>query len=203
MKGLYVFLILEEQVLKIIIGLGNPGTRYEHTRHNVGFWVVDALSDKWGIPIKRNRFQAKIGEGFFCREKVLLIKPQTYMNRSGDVVKPILEYYGADLGDLLVVFDDLALEPAQIRLKGKGSSGGHKGVQSIIERTGTLEFARLRMGIGSTPPMINTPDYVLSVLNCHEVAQYQQAVEDSALAIEVWMQWGIEKAMNQFNSKKE
>ncbi len=188
--------------MKIIIGLGNPGERYAHTRHNVGFWVIDQLSQHWNTLVKTNKFQAKIGEGQFAQEKIILVKPQTYMNRSGEAVKPILDYWNGSVSDLLVVFDDLALAPAQIRVKAKGSSGGHRGVQNIIDVLRTSEFARLRIGIGATPPGHNTPDYVLSTIGKSDLTVYQEAIKRGVQAVECFVQQGADQAMNQFNSKE-
>ncbi len=150
--------------MKIIVGLGNPGKRYDKTRHNVGFLVLDKVADKLGVNISTNKFKALIAETFVGSEKVILVKPQTYMNLSGESVLSILDYFNADLDDLFVVSDDLDLQIGQIRLRDKGSSGGQKGIQNIIDLLGTQEFLRLRIGIGNNK-LVSTKDYVLGKLD--------------------------------------
>ncbi|NLM24878.1 MAG: aminoacyl-tRNA hydrolase [Firmicutes bacterium] len=189
--------------MKVIVGLGNPGSRYEKTRHNAGFWVIDYLSKAWNIPLTGKKFNAILGQGMFAGKKVILVQPQTYMNKSGESVRKIVDYWQVDLRDLMVIFDDLSLPPAQIRLKAQGSSGGHRGVQNIIDLLGTNEFPRLRIGIGATPDYMDTVDYVLANIPKSEWEAYQEAVIESVKAIELWMELGIDQAMNRFNVKKD
>lgn len=146
--------------MKVIIGLGNPGPKYENTRHNAGFMVLDKVADHYGVNVNTRKFKALIGETFVNFEKVLFVKPQTYMNLSGESVLEILNYYDLDEDDILVITDDLDLELGKIRLREKGSSGGQKGIQNIINRLNTQEFLRLKVGIGNNK-MIETVDYVL------------------------------------------
>jgi peptidyl-tRNA hydrolase, PTH1 family len=150
--------------MKIIVGLGNPGKRYEKTRHNVGFLVLDKVAEKLGTNITTHKFKALIAETFVGTEKVILVKPQTYMNLSGESVLSVLDYFNADLEDLLVVTDDLDLQIGQIRLREKGSSAGQKGIQSIINLLGSQEFLRLKIGIGNNK-LIDTKDYVLGKID--------------------------------------
>lgn len=150
--------------MKIIVGLGNPGKEYEKTRHNAGFMVVDALAKDLDIAVTQKKFKALIGEGFHKGQKVILVKPQTYMNLSGDSVVAIMKYYDVFDEDLLVISDDMDLEIGMIRIRDKGSSGGQKGIKSIIERLETSEFSRLRVGIGKNP-QIKVVDYVLGKMD--------------------------------------
>lgn len=150
--------------MKVIIGLGNPGKQYEKTRHNVGFLVIDKVADRLGLKFTTRKFKALMCETFVAGEKVLLVKPQTYMNLSGESVQEILNYYNLDEEDIIVITDDLDLEIGKIRLREKGSSGGQKGVQNIIDRLGTNKFLRLKVGIGNNK-LISTADYVLGKLD--------------------------------------
>ena len=134
--------------MKIVVGIGNPGRRYERTRHNLGFQVVDRLAAEHGLEVSRRRFDARVGEGQIEARRVLLVKPQTYVNLTGSAVAPLLRWHRSSTEDLLVVCDDLNLEPGKLRLRRRGASGGHNGLQSVIECLGTEEFARLRIGIG-------------------------------------------------------
>lgn len=150
--------------MKVVIGLGNPGKQYEKTRHNVGFLILDEVAKRLNIQVNTRKFKALIGEGFVNMEKVIFVKPQTYMNLSGEAVLEILNYYNLDESDLFVITDDLDLELGKLRLRDKGSSGGQKGVQNIIDRLGTQNFLRLKVGIGNNK-MIETKDYVLGKLD--------------------------------------
>ena len=150
--------------MKVIIGLGNPGKQYENTRHNAGYLVLDKVAQKLNTKLTTRKFKALIGETFVNFEKVLLVKPLTYMNLSGDSVLEILNYYQLTEADIFVISDDLDLELGKIRIREKGSSGGQKGIQSIINRLGTQEFLRLKVGIGNNK-MIETKDYVLGKID--------------------------------------
>ncbi|AMC94595.1 peptidyl-tRNA hydrolase [Erysipelothrix larvae] len=150
--------------MKVIVGLGNPGKKYENTRHNAGFLVIDGVSEETSISVNSLKFNALIGQGFYKGQKIILVKPQTFMNLSGDAVIQILNYYDVDLEDLLVVSDDLDLPVGTLKVRRKGSSGGQRGIQSIIDRTGSNEFARIKVGIGKNP-LIPTVDYVLGKMD--------------------------------------
>lgn len=186
--------------MKVIVGLGNPGTKYTKTRHNAGFWVIDALCNRWNFGLNSKKFQANIAEGHYHQEKVLLVKPETYMNNSGAAVKTIMDYWKVDLEDLFVVYDDLSLPPAKVRLRARGTSGGHKGIQSIITWFGSEDFARLKIGIGSTPEYMDTADYVLASITKQEERTFAEAVDLACEATESWIVSGIEQAMNLYNS---
>lgn len=185
---------------KIIIGLGNPGKSYEKTRHNVGFLVIDTLAQKLNIPLKTTRFKGILGEGMINGEKVILLKPQTYMNLSGESVREVLDWYKADTSDLLIIYDDLDLPVGQIRLRLKGSAGGHNGVKSIILHTNTDEIKRIKIGINRPPAGWSVADYVLSKFANSEVEEIVKAIELAANAAQSWLSpEPFEKVMNQFN----
>ena len=150
--------------MKVVIGLGNPGKQYEKTRHNVGFLILDEVAKRLNIQVNTRKFKALIGEGFVNMEKVIFVKPQTYMNLSGEAVLEILNYYNLDESDLFVITDDLDLELGKLRLRDKCLASGQKGVQNIIDRLGTQNFLRLKVGIGNNK-MIETKDYVLGKLD--------------------------------------
>lgn len=188
--------------MKVIVGLGNPGLRYDRTRHNVGFWVIDHLSQRWQIPLTKHKFQAKYGEGVVYGERVVLVKPQTFMNRSGESVGGLVDFYQLDLGDLLIIYDDLALSPGALRFRGSGSAGGHNGMKSLIDHVKSMEFARLRIGIGQPTPPIGTADYVLQGISGPELSILQEAAAKASIATEMWLKEGLLAAMN-FHNRKE
>lgn len=150
--------------MKLIVGLGNPGREYKNTRHNAGFLTLDLLAKELGISVETKKFKSLIGEGFHKGEKIILVKPQTYMNVSGESVELIMDYFDIDLDDLLVISDDMDLSLGSIRIKEKGSSGGQRGIASIIKHLGTSNFSRLRIGIGKSD-VIPVVDYVLGKID--------------------------------------
>ena len=184
--------------MKLVVGIGNPGKRYESTRHNLGFRVVDRVASDHGVALSRRRFDALVGEGAVVSCRVLLVKPQTFVNLSGAAVAPLLRWHRCSTEDLLVVCDDLNLEPGKLRLRREGSSGGHNGLQSIIECLGAEDFARLRVGIGRG----GAGDAVAHVLGGPgpgEAAALDAAVADAANAVQLWLRVGTEAAMNVVN----
>ena len=185
--------------MKIIVGLGNPGLRYRRTRHNLGFMVVGAAAHQRGIRFRRGRFQCTQGEGRIGKEYVLLVRPQTFMNLSGVCVGRIIRSRQCPLSDLLVVCDDVHLELGKIRLRRGGSAGGHKGLASIIRNVHTQEFARLRLGVGQPPESVDMMSYVLSPFRRGEWPAVHEMIEQAAQAVETWVYYGIEQAMNRFN----
>ncbi len=187
--------------VRIIVGLGNPGARYAQTRHNLGFWVLDALSLRWQLPLAKHRFQARCGEGLVGDKRVILVKPQTFMNRSGEAVGRFVRFYRAEREDILVIYDDLDLAPGTLRLKGCGSSGGHRGLENVIEHLGFTDFPRLRLGIGQPPEFLGAADYVLQGIEEAELKVLEDASFKGADAVETWLQSGLQPAMNHFNRK--
>ena len=183
----------------IIAGLGNPGREYEGTRHNVGFMALDQLADRLGIEIGEKAHRALIGKGRIEGKRVLLVKPQTYMNRSGESLRQVLDYYKEEPSSLIVVYDDISLDPGAIRIRGKGSAGGHNGVKSIIAHLGTQEFARIRIGVGAKPPRMDLADYVLGHFSGDDMRRIEEACRDGAAAAAAMITEGIETAMNRFN----
>ena len=188
--------------LKVIAGLGNPGLRYAHTRHNLGFWVIDGLSQRLGIPLTKHKFGAKLGEGRVRDQRVILIKPQTFMNRSGQAVGDLMDFYQLDLKSLLVVYDDLDLAPGYLRIKGSGSAGGHRGMADIIARLGSDSFPRLRVGIGQPPPFLRAADYVLQGIDGAERKILEEASQKAEEAAEMWLHEDLLTVMNHYNRRQ-
>jgi len=186
--------------MRIIVGLGNPTLKYSKTRHNVGFETIDVLSKKHKIKVKKNQFKALIGEGFINGEKVILVKPMTYMNNSGEAVKEIVDYYKVNPNeDLIVISDDLNLDVGVLRLRSKGSAGGHNGLKSIIKCVGTETFDRVRIGVGKVPANRDVITHVLSRFGKEDRKIVKESFIVSAQAIECVITDGMEKAMSKFN----
>ncbi|HCA22437.1 MAG TPA: aminoacyl-tRNA hydrolase [Lachnospiraceae bacterium] len=185
--------------MKIIAGLGNPTKQYEGTRHNVGFSVIYRLADKYNIKMNIARHKALIGTGVIAGEKVMLVMPQTYMNLSGEAVGEIMRYYKAEPSDLIITYDDIDLDVGKLRIRAKGSAGGHNGMKSIIAHVGSEEFDRVRVGIGHKPPEFDLADYVLSRFGKDELPLIRDAVDKAADAMEVIIRSGVEAAMNMYN----
>ena len=186
--------------MKVVVGLGNPGPRYESTRHNVGFRVLAELARRWGADRSKLKFDAELADAQFAGEKVLLVAPQTYMNLSGRAVQPLLAFYSLGPADLLVVCDDMNLETGRLRLRSSGSAGGQKGLADIIQRLGTEQFSRLRIGIGRPPGQMDATDYVLGKIRADEREPIEHAIVTAGDAVEVWIEEGIATAMNRFNA---
>ena len=185
--------------MKMIVGLGNPGQEYSTTRHNVGFMVIDELARKWGAASWRNKFDAEIAEHRGSEGTALLVKPQTYMNLSGTAAGALARWHKLQAADIIVIYDDMDLEVGRLRLRTKGSSGGHRGIESLISHLGTDEFARVRVGIGRPPAGWTVNHYVLSRFSAAEAPHIQEAIERSAQAVECIMAQGMTKAMNAFS----
>ena len=185
--------------MKLVVGLGNPGRRYEATRHNVGFIVVGELAKKYFASGLKTRFQGETAEVDLDGEKALLLTPTTYMNLSGASVLAARDFYKIPQEDLLVVCDDLNLPLAKLRVRAAGSAGGQKGLEDIIRRLGTDEFARLRIGIGTPPDGWSWPDFVLSKFTKEEIPAMEQAVARAIEAIVVWAREGVQTCMNRYN----
>ena len=188
----------------IIAGLGNPTSQYEGTRHNIGFDVMDALAEKYNISISEKKYKALCGKGVIEGEKVLLVKPQTYMNLSGESIAEILNYYKLDAEeDFLVVFDDISLAPGNIRIRKKGSAGGHNGIKNIIAMTGTQNFKRIKVGVGEKPKGWDLADYVLGRFSDEDRKKVNDAIEDAIGAVSMILRGETDQAMNCYNAKKE
>ena len=187
----------------VIVGLGNPGKKYENTRHNAGFMAIDAIADKYGISVKEKKHKALCGTGVIEGQKVLLVKPQTYMNLSGESVGEILNFYKLDpQEDMLVIFDDISLAPGNIRIRKKGSAGGHNGIKSLIAHTGTQDFMRIKVGVGEKPSGWDLADYVLGHFTEEDNAKLKEIMPDVIQAAVLMMQGDVDKAMNDYNAKK-
>ena len=188
--------------MKMVVGLGNPGDRYVGTRHNMGFMVVDSLAESLQLEVRRRKFGARFGTGEFADKKLILLKPWQFMNRSGQAVATAAGFYRLDVGDLLVVSDDLDLEPGRIRLRAKGSPGGHNGLADIAQKLGTTEFARCRVGIGRSDVQ-ESVSYVLDRPTKDQKPLLAGAIERATEAVFCWIENGIETAMSKFNRVSE
>lgn len=184
----------------LIAGLGNPGRQYEKTRHNMGFDTVDELIDRHRIPQGGIAHKAMYGKGMIAGEKILAVKPLTYMNLSGEAIREYVNYYKMDPEtELIVIYDDIDLEPGQIRIRKKGSAGGHNGIKSIIAQIGTQNFYRIKVGVGAKPKGWDLADYVLGRFSSEERELVDKAICDAADAVEMILKDGIEAAMNHYN----
>lgn len=182
--------------MHLIVGLGNPGDKYTKTKHNVGFWVIDELIRRSENPVEKKQCQAILIQCTIAGKKVLLAKPQTFMNLSGHAVSEIINYYHDRLDDLLVIHDDLDLPVGKLRFKSGGSAGGHNGIKSIIAQLNSNDFDHLKLGIGKVG---NAIDYVMSPFNSEDASKMAEAVKQAADGVEVWLKEGLTKAMNEFN----
>ena len=187
----------------IIAGLGNPGREYENTRHNTGFMVLDEAARKYNISVTEKKHKALIGKGFIGGQKVVLVKPQTFMNLSGESIREVIDYYKIDeKAELIVVSDDISLEAGAIRIRKRGSAGGHNGLKNIILHLGHDEFQRIRIGVGEKPQEYDLIDYVLGHFNEEDGKLMAESVREAAEAIEVMITDGPDAAMNRFNKRK-
>lgn len=188
----------------LIVGLGNPGEKYEGTRHNVGFEAIDLLADKYNISLEQRKAKAFIGKGLINGTKVLLAKPQTFMNLSGESVRGLIDYFKVDPeSELIVLSDDISLPPGYIRIRKKGSAGGHNGLKNIIANLGTQNFMRLKIGVGEKPKKYDLADYVLGHFSKNDKAEVYEAYQEAVEAIELILQDEADKAMNLYNKKVE
>lgn len=188
----------------VIVGLGNPGKKYENTRHNAGFIAIDALAEKYGIRIEEKKHKALCGTGVIEGVKVLLVKPQTFMNLSGESVRAVLDFYKLDPEEeMLVIYDDISLAPGNIRIRKKGSAGGHNGIKSLIAHTGTQNFMRIKVGVGEKPSGWDLADYVLGHFTEEDCTKLKEIMSDVIGAAVLMMQGNVDKAMNDYNAKKQ
>lgn len=186
--------------MKLVIGLGNPGRRYQRTRHNIGFMTIDVLARKHSIFVRSRRAKCLVGEGEVSGERVVLAKPMTFMNLSGKAVSALLSCYNASPADMIVLVDDVNLPLGRIRIRMRGSAGGHKGLESIISEIGTEDFPRIRIGIGAPRPGRDMVDYVLSRFTRLEMPTVRTSIDKAVLALETMICEGMERAMNLFNA---
>lgn len=188
--------------LYVVVGLGNPGKDYTNTRHNVGFNAVDQLAERNGIKINKIKFKSLYGEGFIGREKVILVKPQTYMNNSGQALAELVQFYKIPVENIIVIVDDIDIDFASIRIRLKGSAGSHNGLKSIIRHLNQDSFPRVRLGIGKKHPQQDLADFVLSRFSKEENPYIEEAIVAAAQAVETIVEDGINNAMNKYNVKK-
>jgi peptidyl-tRNA hydrolase, PTH1 family len=185
--------------MKLIVGLGNPGKQYDQTRHNIGFTVIDELAKRFHIALDQAKFKGLYGSTIINGEKIFLLKPLTYMNLSGESIGPFMDYFQIDLDDLLVIYDDLDLPVGKIRLRQKGSAGGHNGIKSAIAHLGTQQFNRIRVGINRPSNGMAITDYVLGRFLNDEQEMIRKAVEQSSNACEEWIKTPFLQVMNIYN----
>ncbi|SFB31693.1 peptidyl-tRNA hydrolase [Lentibacillus halodurans] len=186
--------------MKCVVGLGNPGRKYSKTRHNIGFMVIDELAGRHRWKLKKDKFKGRSTVETSDGEKVILLKPQTFMNLSGESVRPVMDFYQIAPENVLVIYDDLDLPAGKIRLRQKGGHGGHNGIRSIIDHLGTKEFKRLRIGIGRPAAAIPVVDYVLQSFSSEQQDDVESGIKKSADACETWLQKPFAEVMNEFNS---
>lgn len=186
----------------IIAGLGNPTAQYQGTRHNVGFDVIDKLADRYNISVEGRKSRAFVGKGIIEGQKVLLVKPQTFMNLSGESIRGLVDYYKIDSEtELLVIYDDISLDVGQLRIRKKGSAGGHNGIKNIIAQLDTQVFARIKVGVGEKPKGYDLADYVLGHFSKAEREMMEEGYDNAIEAIKLFLQDDIDQAMNLYNRK--
>lgn len=186
----------------IIAGLGNPKKEYDNTRHNIGFAMIDALADKYAVSVMDIRNKAMTGKGIINGHKAILAKPLTFMNLSGESIRPLADYYKIDVPtELIVVSDDISLPPGQIRIRKRGSAGGHNGLKNIIGQLGSEEFQRIRIGVGEKPKGYDLADYVLGRFSKEEQPFMKEGIEKAVEALEMMLDGNVDGAMNKFNRK--
>ena len=188
--------------MRIIVGLGNPGRKYENTRHNLGFITIDRLAEEHGINVTKAKHKALIGEGNISGQKVLLVKPQTFMNLSGEAVREVMDYYKEPVESLLVIYDDADIPAGTVRIRKKGGAGTHNGMRSVVSCLGDEDFPRVRIGIGNQDDR-DLAAHVLGGFSSDEVQIMREAVLTAVSAIECMLADGIDIAMNEYNSRKE
>lgn len=188
--------------MKLIVGLGNPGSEYAKTRHNVGFMLVDALAEDMGISLWKEKENAEVAEGRIGSEKVMLVKPQTYMNRSGEAVGPLMRWYKLEPQDVIVIHDDMDIPVGAVRIRQKGSSGGHNGLKSLISHLGGENFPRVRIGIGRPLPNWTVVNHVLAAIPQEDREKVEEAVKYLVPAVKAMVTEGVDAAMNKYNPKK-
>jgi PTH1 family peptidyl-tRNA hydrolase len=188
----------------VIAGLGNPTKEYENTRHNIGFMAIDYLADKYGISLLECKHKALMGKGVINGNKVVLVKPLTYMNLSGEAIRSVIDYYKVDeTEELIVIYDDISLDVGQLRIRKKGSAGGHNGIKNIIAHLGHDTFKRIKIGVGEKPKGYDLADYVLGHFTGDELKIMNESFKDVDSAVNLMLEGEVDKAMNDFNAKKK
>lgn len=187
--------------MKLIVGLGNPGMQYAATRHNIGFEAIDTIAELNHISLNKSKFKAIIGEGTIGSERVVLMKPQTYMNLSGEAISACKSWYKIDANDIIIVYDDVTLEVGQLRIRKTGSAGGHNGIKSIICHLGGDAFPRVKVGVGEKPPGWNLADYVLGRFSEEDMKVLAPRLKDVSEAVEMIVKKDVDTAMNNYNGK--
>ncbi len=185
--------------MKLIVGLGNPGKEYSGTRHNMGFSVIDTIADEYSIKINKGKFKGVIGEGIISGQKTMLLKPLTYMNLSGESVKAVCDFYKIPVDALLIIYDDISIPIGGLRIREKGSAGGHNGIKSIIAHLGTDKFARIKLGVGKKPEGGDLVKHVLGKFKDDEKILIDDAIKRAGLAAVAIITEGCAKAMNDYN----
>lgn len=185
--------------MKLVVGLGNPGKQYDHTRHNIGFEVIDYMAKEYNIALDKSKFKGVYGIGNINGEKIILLKPLTYMNLSGESIRPLMDYYQLELEDIVVIYDDLDLPVGKIRLRQKGSSGGHNGIKSTIAHLGSEKFNRMRVGINRPTNGMKITDYVLGKFTKEETELLEVTVKKCSDACAEWMKEPFLQVMNKYN----
>ena len=186
----------------IIAGLGNPTSRYAGTRHNVGFDVIDQIAKEYNISVESRKGRAFVGTGIIAGQKVLLVKPQTYMNLSGESIRELVDFYKIDVeSELLVIYDDVSLDVGQLRIRKKGSAGGHNGMKNIISHLGTNVFLRIKVGVGEKPAQYDLADYVLGHFSKEDRVLMEEGYQKAVRAVELLVSDQVEQAMNEYNKK--
>lgn len=195
--------IKEVSFMYLIAGLGNPTRQYEGTRHNAGFCVIDRISKDYNIPVETKKYKALCGQGYIEGQKVLLVKPQTFMNLSGESIREAADFYKIVPEDIIVIFDDVSLDVGQLRIRMKGSAGGHNGIKSIIAHLGSQDFPRIKVGVGEKPAGWDLADYVLGKFSGDDKLKIEEACKDASDAVKLWLTEGAATAMNRYNTKKK
>ena len=201
MFGLFKRKQQEDKIMKLIVGLGNPTKKYEKTRHNVGFDVIDYIAKEYNISVDETKHKGLYGKGKIEGQSVILLKPMTYMNLSGESVVAVANYFKILPEDIIVVYDDINLDVGKLRIREKGSAGGHNGIKNIIAHLGTQDFPRVRIGVGMKPPKMDLADYVLSHFTKQELEVLDAAADNACKAVALMIMDDIPKAMNDFNGK--
>lgn len=189
--------------MKLIVGLGNPGRDYAGTRHNIGFGVVTRISDKYNIPLGSKEHKAVCGKGMIGSEKVIIAQPQTFMNLSGESVRSLADYYKVECEDIIVAYDDVSMEVGQLRVRAKGSAGGHNGIKNIIAHLGTNEFPRVKVGVGAKPEGGDLVRHVLGRFSKGDEKIIGEALDLAVDAVETIVTDGVDAAMNRYNAKRK